>query len=47
MGLRGAAPPYDWSALTEDFAAAQAALGDQIQLRLGMELGTPNGTPPM
>ena len=32
-------PPYDWSALTEDFAAAQAALGDQIQLRLGMELG--------
>ena len=32
-------PPYDWSALTEDFVAAQAALGDQIQLRLGMELG--------
>ena len=32
-------PPYDWSALTEDFAAAQAALGDRIQLRLGMELG--------
>lgn len=38
-------PPYDWSALTEDFAAAQAALGDQIQLRLGMELGDAQKAP--
>ena len=34
--LRG---PYDWTLLTRDFRAAQAAVGDQIQLRLGMELG--------
>ena len=34
--LRG---PYDWSALTEEFAAAQAAVGDRITLRLGIELG--------
>lgn len=31
--------PYDWSRLTEDFQKAQAAVGGQIQLRLGMELG--------
>lgn len=31
--------PYDWSLLTRDFRAAQAAVGDQIQLRLGIELG--------
>lgn len=31
--------PYDWSLLTQDFQAAQAAVGDQIQLRLGIELG--------
>lgn len=32
-------PPYDWSALTADFANVQAALGDRIHLRLGMEMG--------
>lgn len=31
--------PYDWSLLTEDFRKAREAVGDQIQLRLGMELG--------
>ena len=30
-------PPYDWSGLTADFANVQAALGDRIHLRLGME----------
>jgi len=34
--LRG---PYDWSALAADFDSAQAALGDRIQLKLGIELG--------
>ena len=34
--------PYDWSLLTRDFRAAQAAVGDQIQLRLGA--GTRGGT---
>lgn len=34
--LRG---PYDWSVLTEEFAAAREALGDRITLRLGIELG--------
>lgn len=34
--LRG---PYDWSALTAEFEAAQTAVGDRIQLRLGIELG--------
>ena len=29
-------PPYDWSGLTADFANVQAALGDRIHLRLGM-----------
>ena len=37
--------PYNWSALTEDFAAAQAAVGQQIQLRLGMELGDAQWAP--
>ena len=40
--LRG---PYDWTLLTRDFRAAQAALGDQIQLRLGMELGDAQWAP--
>lgn len=34
--LRG---PYDWAALAAEFAKAQAAWGNQIQLRLGIELG--------
>ena len=34
--LRG---PYDWSALTAEFEAAQAAMGERIKLRLGIELG--------
>ena len=34
--LRG---PYDWSALTAEFEAAQVAMGDRIKLRLGIELG--------
>ncbi len=34
--LRG---PYDWSALAAEFDAAQAAAGDRIKLRLGIELG--------
>lgn len=34
--LRG---PFDWSAWQTAFAAAQAAWGDRIRLRLGMELG--------
>ena len=37
--------PYNWPALTEDFAAAQAAVGQQIQLRLGMELGDAQWAP--
>ena len=40
--LRG---PYDWTALTEDFHAAQAAVGGQIRLRLGMELGDAQWAP--
>ncbi|MBR3640406.1 MAG: histidinol-phosphatase HisJ family protein [Oscillibacter sp.] len=32
---------YDWDALREDFARAQAEVGEKIQLRLGMELGDP------
>ena len=31
--------PYDWQALTEEFARAQAAVGGRITLRLGVELG--------
>jgi len=31
--------PFDWPALETEFRAAQAAVGDQIRLRLGMELG--------
>ncbi len=38
-------PPYDWSALTEDFANVQAALGDRIHLRLGMEMGDAQKAP--
>ena len=34
--LRG---PYDWSAMEAEFAAAKAAMGDRIVLRLGIELG--------
>lgn len=37
--------PYHWAALTEDFEAAQAAVGHQIQLRLGMELGDAQKAP--
>ena len=40
--LRG---PYDWTLLTRDFRAAQAAVGDQIQLRLGIELGDAQWAP--
>mgnify|MGYP000611986255 CR=1 FL=1 len=35
----------DWSALTEDFANVQAALGDRIHLRLGMEMGDAQKAP--
>lgn len=38
----GSAAPrktYDWAPLTEEFRAAQAAVGDRIRLRLGVELG--------
>ena len=38
-------PPYDWSALTADFANVQAALGDRIHLRLGMEMGDAQKAP--
>lgn len=31
--------PYDWAAMAEEFAAAKAAMGDRITLRLGIELG--------
>lgn len=31
--------PVDWQAMTAEFAAAQAAVGDRIRLRLGIELG--------
>lgn len=31
--------PIDWKAMTADFAAAEAAMGDRIRLRLGLELG--------
>lgn len=30
---------YDWAALTAEFDAARAAVGDRITLRLGIELG--------
>ena len=30
---------YDWAPLTEEFRTAQAAVGDRIRLRLGVELG--------
>ena len=30
---------YDWTALTAEFQAAKVAVGDRIQLRLGVELG--------
>ena len=30
---------YDWAPLTEEFRAVQAAVGDRIRLRLGVELG--------
>ena len=30
---------YDWGPLTEEFRAAQAAVGGRIRLRLGVELG--------
>ena len=30
---------YDWAPLTEEFRAAQAAVGDRIRLRPGVELG--------
>ena len=30
---------YNWAGLSREFAEAQAALGDRIQLRLGIELG--------
>ena len=30
---------YDWAPLTEEFRAAQAAVGDRIRMRLGVELG--------
>ena len=32
-------PPYDWEPLLADFAQAKADMGDQITLRLGIELG--------
>ena len=37
--------PYDWTLLTEDFCTAREALGDRIQLRLGMELGDAQWAP--
>ena len=30
---------YDWAPLREEFRAAQAAVGDRIRMRLGVELG--------
>lgn len=30
---------YDWDALSREFQSAQAAVGDRIKLRLGLELG--------
>ena len=38
-------PPYDWSGLAADFANVQAALGDRIHLRLGMEMGDAQKAP--
>lgn len=38
-GLTTPRESYDWAALSEEFAAAQAAVGDRIRLRLGVELG--------
>ena len=37
--------PYDWTLLTEDFRAAQEAVGDRIRLHLGMELGDAQWAP--
>ena len=37
--------PYDWQALTDDFQAAQSAVGSRIRLRLGMELGDAQRAP--
>ena len=31
--------PYDWSVMEKEYQAAREAMGDRIQLRLGMELG--------
>ena len=31
--------PYDWSVMENEYRAAREAMGDRIQLRLGMELG--------
>ena len=36
---RPAAQTYDWQALTAEFEAARAAVGDTITMRLGVELG--------
>ena len=30
---------YDWDALSREYQAARAALGDRIRIRLGIELG--------
>ena len=38
-GLTTPRESYDWAALSAEFAAAQEAVGDRIQLRLGVELG--------
>lgn len=40
--LRGG---YDWELLREDYAKAQAEVGDRIQLRLGIELGDAQWAP--
>ena len=32
---------YDWVPLTEEFRDAQAAVGDRVRLRVGVELGDP------
>lgn len=38
-GLTSPRRHYDWEKLAADFQEARAALGDRIQLRLGVELG--------
>lgn len=38
-GLTTPRESYDWAALSAEFAAAQEAVGNRIQLRLGVELG--------